>query len=284
MSIETIVNLGGGHIEGIKGLDDGGAANRAKPASQGASFAETLGQAIESVDKVQLEADAPPSFTTMKLASPPRVVVDLAETSVSGVARQQEVGDGAVRRIAVADAGAHTARVVIELVADAEFDVRASQSRVEVRIPRPVAIARADPAPAPGSAPPDPAPAPASASPDPAPGPASAPPVQPEAEAATAELVPPPPAATTTDDASIPEARERAALPTVALVAGTAPAEPRTPEPARATVPVRATRPLMPSCNDCFQSSKPLISCTRSPAPATGRSVSSSWMRWITAR
>jgi len=195
---------------------------------------------------VQLEADAPPSFTTMKLASPPRVVVDLAETSVSGVARQQEVGDGAVRRIAVADAGAHTARVVIELVADAEFDVRASQSRVEVRIPRPVAIARADPAPAPGSAPPDPAPAPASASPDPAPGPASAPPVQPEAEAATAELVPPPPAATTTDDASIPEARERAALPTVALVAGTAPAEPRTPEPARATVPVRATRPAAP--------------------------------------
>ena len=59
MSIETIQNLGGAQIEGIKTLDD--AANRAKPAaeaSNGASFAETLGQAIESVDKVQLEADA----------------------------------------------------------------------------------------------------------------------------------------------------------------------------------------------------------------------------------
>ena len=57
MSIETIQNLGGGTIESIKGLDDA-AANRAKPAAHGASFAETLGQAIESVDKVQLEADA----------------------------------------------------------------------------------------------------------------------------------------------------------------------------------------------------------------------------------
>ena len=55
MSIETIQNLSG-RIEGIKGLDDARAAARARPAG-GASFAETLGQAIESVDKVQLQAD-----------------------------------------------------------------------------------------------------------------------------------------------------------------------------------------------------------------------------------
>jgi flagellar hook-basal body complex protein FliE len=55
VSIETIQNLSG-RIEGIKGLDDAGASDRARPAG-GASFAETLGQAIESVDKVQLEAD-----------------------------------------------------------------------------------------------------------------------------------------------------------------------------------------------------------------------------------
>src|ERR1044071_4699186 len=57
MSIETIQNLSG-RIEGIKGLDDAAASGRAKGATGGASFAETLGQAIESVDKIQLEADS----------------------------------------------------------------------------------------------------------------------------------------------------------------------------------------------------------------------------------
>jgi len=84
---------------------------------------------------VQLEADQPLSFTTLKLAGPPRVIIDLAETEVGGAAPQQEVGDGTVRRIAVAAAGAHTARVVIELMEDAEFDVRAVGRRIEVRIP-----------------------------------------------------------------------------------------------------------------------------------------------------
>jgi flagellar hook-basal body complex protein FliE len=54
MSIETIQNLSG-HIKGIDGLESG-PAERARPAG-GVSFAETLGQAIESVDKIQLEAD-----------------------------------------------------------------------------------------------------------------------------------------------------------------------------------------------------------------------------------
>ena len=91
---------------------------------------------------VQLEADQPLSFTTLKLAAPPRVVIDLADTAVAGVPAEQEVGDGAVRRIAAAGAGAHTARVIIELAADVEFDVRASGTRIEVRVPRAAALAR----------------------------------------------------------------------------------------------------------------------------------------------
>jgi hypothetical protein len=174
---------------------------------------------------VQLDADAPPSFTTMKLASPPRIVVDLAETSVSGAPRQQEVGDGTVRRIGVADAGAHTARVVIELVADVEFDVRASQSRVEVRIPRAVAVARADPARA------DPGVAETATAP------------QAEDAKPAATDVAPPQVAPAVDDSGIPEVHERAALPTVALVAPKAPEEPRTSEPARPSVAARPARP-----------------------------------------
>lgn len=85
---------------------------------------------------VELRGDRPLSFTTLKLSSPPRVVVDCADTGVGEVPPQVEVGDGTVRRIGVASAGARTARVVIELVADAEFDVRASGNRIEVRVPR----------------------------------------------------------------------------------------------------------------------------------------------------
>ena len=56
MSVETIQSLQA-HIKGIDGLESG-AAERARPAAGGVSFAETLGQAIESVDKIQLEADS----------------------------------------------------------------------------------------------------------------------------------------------------------------------------------------------------------------------------------
>jgi hypothetical protein len=153
---------------------------------------------------VQLDSDAPPSFTTLKLASPPRVVVDLADTSAAGVAPQQEVGDAVVRRIAVAEAGAHTTRVVIELGADAEFDVRAWQSRVEVRIPRAVAVALAEQA--------EPTAPPAAA----VDAQSGAPQDKAGGSAAGAAQEP--------QQKSIPEVTERAALPTVALVGGPAPA------------------------------------------------------------
>jgi AMIN domain len=187
---------------------------------------------------VQLDADTPPSFTTLKLSSPPRVVVDLADTSVSGVAPQQEVGDGTVRRIAVADAGAHTARVVIELAADAEFDVRASHSRVEVRIPRPLAVARADP---PSAMPIDSAPAdsaPAHTDSVPVPAAEAASDAETKADALPAPASPPDAVAAE----KIPEVRERAAIPTVALVAGTPPQEVQVEAPAAAPTVARPAR------------------------------------------
>ena len=81
---------------------------------------------------VQLIGDRPLSFTTLKLQAPPRVVVDFADTDLSGAPEEVVVEDGTVRRVAAAAAGQRTARVVIELTADAEFDVRAHGSRVTI--------------------------------------------------------------------------------------------------------------------------------------------------------
>ena len=100
----------------------------------------------EKDSSVEIEGDRPLSFTTMKLLGPPRVVVDFADTAVAVEQREVEIEDGVLRRAAVAPAGTRTARVVIELVADAEFDVRADGKRVEVRVARPGAIAAAEPA------------------------------------------------------------------------------------------------------------------------------------------
>jgi len=94
---------------------------------------------------VEIDGDRPLSFTTMKLLSPPRVVVDFADTEVAAEQRELEIDDGTLRRAALAQAGSRTARVVIELSVDAEFDVRAEGNRVEVRVPRPGAVAAAEP-------------------------------------------------------------------------------------------------------------------------------------------
>src|SRR5438105_15809606 len=85
----------------------------------------------------------------MKLLSPPRVVVDFADAEIAAGQRELEIDDGTLRRAALAQAGSRTARVVIELSVDAEFDVRADGNRVEVRVPRPGAVAAKD---APGEA------------------------------------------------------------------------------------------------------------------------------------
>src|SRR5207249_3393121 len=68
---------------------------------------------------IELLGDRPLSFTTLKLSAPPRVVVDFADTEVMPEARELAVEDGTVRRVAAAAAGQRTARVVIELAAEA---------------------------------------------------------------------------------------------------------------------------------------------------------------------
>jgi hypothetical protein len=169
---------------------------------------------------IAFEGDRPLSFTTLQLQTPPRVVVDFADTSVAGVPAELSVEDGTVRRVATAEVGAGTARVVIELAADAEFDVRAKGNRLEVRVARiapfvvsekpveaarpPEQVAQAQPPPA--------AQVPATASAQPPAGQIAQAPVQP-AEA--------PPS----------EAEKRASLPTVSLVGSRPAAPPPEPKP-----------------------------------------------------
>jgi len=109
--------------------------------------AHLLGVRVGGDDRtsgVVIQGDRPLSFTTLKLASPPRVVVDFADTEVTAKARELAIDDGTLRRAAIAQAGERTARVVIELAADAEFDVRTDGNDVEVRVPRPAAVAAAE--------------------------------------------------------------------------------------------------------------------------------------------
>jgi hypothetical protein len=99
----------------------------------------------DGTSAVEIEGDRPLSFTTMKLLAPPRVVVDFADAAIAAEERELEIEDGTLRRAAIGQAGAKTARVVIELAVDAEFDVRADGNRVEVRVPRPGSVATAQP-------------------------------------------------------------------------------------------------------------------------------------------
>lgn len=142
-----------------------------------------------ATSSVELLADRPLSFTTLKLRAPPRVVVDFADTELAGAPHEVVVDDGTVRRVAAAIAGQRTARVVIELAADAEFEVRAQGSRVQVRVPRiaPL-VARAEPA-----RPPAPSPMEPSAPAEPAVPPAAAAAAPPTSGVATPEPRPAPP-------------------------------------------------------------------------------------------
>jgi len=97
---------------------------------------------------VVIKGDRPLSFTTLKLLSPPRVVVDFADSEIAAEIRELEIDDGTLRRAALAQAGSKTARVVIVLVADAEFDIRTDGNEVEVRVPRPAPLASAAQTPA----------------------------------------------------------------------------------------------------------------------------------------
>jgi AMIN domain len=125
-------------------------------------------RADSSATVVEVLADRPLSFTTLRLTAPSRVVLDFAETELFAVPAEIVVEDGTVRRIGAAAAGARTARVVIELAAEAEFDVHAVGPRLDVRISRarPAVASRPSAAAEPGPAP---SPAADQAAPSPAP-------------------------------------------------------------------------------------------------------------------
>jgi AMIN domain len=190
---------------------------------------------------IAFEGDRPLSFTTLQLQTPPRVVVDFADTSVAGVPAELSVEDGTVRRVATAEVGAGTARVVIELAADAEFDVRAKGNRLEVRVariapfvasgkpaetPRPPEQAQAQPPPAAKTPETPSAPAPAEQIAQ-----APAPQAPPAAQQPPPAAQQPPPAAQqpapaqAAAEAPPTEAEKRASLPTVSLV-GSRPSAP----------------------------------------------------------
>jgi hypothetical protein len=181
------------------------------------------GDALSSA--VRLVGNRPLSFTTLQLQSPPRIVVDLADTVVAGPAAELSVEDGTVRRVATAAAGGRVARVVIELAADAEFDVRAKGNEVEVRVPRI----------APKGAPVAAAPSPQRVAPTPEPATPAAEPVTPAPEPAMPAPAGPPP---TPAPQPTTEEEKRASLPTVSLVGSPAADDSTQPKPHDTAAPV----------------------------------------------
>ncbi|MBS2023267.1 MAG: AMIN domain-containing protein [Deltaproteobacteria bacterium] len=125
---------------------------------------------------IQVQSDRPLSFTTLRLSGPPRLVLDFADAGVKGVPAEQDIEDGTVRRVGAAAAGSRTARVVIELAGEAEFDVRSQGTRLDVRVPRlqPMLAQAGHPSPKAPASPQDPIAQPPPAPADPAPQPTPA--------------------------------------------------------------------------------------------------------------
>ena len=165
------------------------------------------------VSSVEVLGDRPLSFTTLRLSGPPRVVVDFADTEVTASERELTIDDGTVKRVAAAPAGSRTARLVIELVQESEFEVRAVGNRVEVRVPRLQPLMANAPAPKPA--------APAAAEP------VAAPETAPErVAAAEPQAEPAPSPETPARNEPSAEDQKVASLPKVALV-GSRPAAPQ---------------------------------------------------------
>ena len=208
-------------------------------------------RADSSATVVEVLADRPLSFTTLRLTAPSRVVLDFAETELFAVPAEIVVEDGTVRRIGAAAAGARTARVVIELAAEAEFDVHAVGPRLDVRISRarPAVASRPSAAAEPG-----PAPSPAADQADPSPAPvarteAVSPPliVLPAEDPETAAPAPAAPAAGPVEPPSAPAAAPAPAIPVPTQVeAPPAPAVARVEAPPAPTV-ARVEAPPAPA-------------------------------------
>ena len=103
-----------------------------------------------AVETVRIAAARPLDFTTQKLESPPRVVLDLPEAALGDAPAELAVDDGTIVRVRAAEYGSGAAavtRLVIELAVDVDFDVAASGTALEVKVPRAALIALAKPRP-----------------------------------------------------------------------------------------------------------------------------------------
>ncbi len=100
----------------------------------------------ESADetRILIEGTREPTFTVFKLEEPPRLVVDMSRTDVSGVDRLLEVNRGNVKAVITTsfeNDGARMGRVMVVLEQDAQYDVRGRDEGVVVSVAIPDGLA-----------------------------------------------------------------------------------------------------------------------------------------------
>ncbi|MBM7115122.1 AMIN domain-containing protein [Archangium primigenium] len=127
---------------------------------------------------VEIVGTKKPNFTTFSLTDPPRLVIDIAEATFSGVKEDIAVGNGTITAIRTAGYGSDDssiARVLIGYAREVETDIQARGNTLVVSVAGAggTAVAALTPPPTPTPAPAAPTPPPAAQTPSP--GGASAP-------------------------------------------------------------------------------------------------------------
>ncbi|MBU8898188.1 AMIN domain-containing protein, partial [Corallococcus sp. M34] len=86
---------------------------------------------------VEISGSKKPNFTTFTMTDPPRLVIDIAEATFSGVPEEQQVGNGVVTGIRTASYGSDSsaiARVLIGYEREVETDIQASGNQLIVKV------------------------------------------------------------------------------------------------------------------------------------------------------
>jgi type IV pilus assembly protein PilQ len=126
----------------------------AGPARAGETAAQnrvTAVEALATAGTFAVHGTAQPAYTVFKLASPPRLVIDLAGADVSALASlsTQPMASGAVKGITAAQfdqGGQRVGRLVVMLDGDAKYDVKPEGNDLLVSVSGPVAELHAAPA------------------------------------------------------------------------------------------------------------------------------------------
>ncbi|MBJ6765734.1 AMIN domain-containing protein [Myxococcaceae bacterium JPH2] len=96
---------------------------------------------------VEISGSKKPNFTTFTMTDPPRLVIDIAEATFSGVPEEQQVGNGVVTGIRTASYGSDSsaiARVLIGYEREVETDIQASGNNLVVKVTGGNAVAAAE--------------------------------------------------------------------------------------------------------------------------------------------